>query len=216
MLNRSTQRAGVKASDAGENQSRSISTNETRSAEQHKKFEARRVNYLDRHRFNFNGLYRVNGKDEFNVPYGKPKHLPTFDVERYEAAAAKLAHVTLLNGDFASALEESGPGDVVYCDPPYLPADGSQSFVDYTKAGFSLADQVRLEYLARAATYRGATVLISNRDTPQARQLYREWAIHELRTPYSLGAKASSRGQTKELVAVLLPSRLSGVVRPTQ
>jgi DNA adenine methylase len=170
--------------------------------------------YLNR--FNFNGLYRVNSKDEFNVPYGKPRSLPTFDVERYEAAAAKLFRATLLNGGFAGALEEAGPGDVVYCDPPYLPAEGAQSFVDYTKAGFSLADQENLEYLARAATYRGATVLISNRDTPQARHLYKEWVIHEVSVPYSVGAQASSRGQTKELVAVLQPSALSGLNRPSQ
>ena len=165
--------------------------------------------YLNR--FNFNGLYRVNSRDEFNVPYGKPKCLPTFDVERYEAAAAKLANAIVLNGGFAGVLEEAGQGDVVYCDPPYLPAEGAQSFVDYTKAGFTLEDQIKLEYLARAATYRGATVLISNRDTPQARELYRHWQIHEVSVSYSVSAKASSRGHTKELVAILQSSSFSAL-----
>jgi DNA adenine methylase len=160
--------------------------------------------YLNK--FNFNGLYRVNARDEFNVPYGKPKRVPAFDIERFENTASKLANAVLMNGGFAGALEEAGPGDVVYCDPPYLPAERAQSFVDYTKAGFSLADQASLEYLAREAAYRGATVLISNRDTPQARELYQEWAIHEVSVPYSIGGAAASRRHTKELVAILQPS----------
>ncbi len=98
--------------------------------------------YLNR--FNFNGLYRVNRKGEFNVPYGKPARLPTFDLVRYEMAAAKLSNAVLLNGGFAGALDEAGLHDVVYCDPPYLPASGAKSFVGYAKTGFNLDDQVAL------------------------------------------------------------------------
>lgn len=162
-----------------------------------------RLPYLNR--FGFNGLFRVNRKGEFNVPYGSPASLPHFDIQRYEAAADKLTRCLVINGGFAGAIELAGVGDIVYCDPPYLASSAGESFTNYTAAGFSMADHVQLLECSLQAVSRGAKVVISNHDTPQTRDLYKGWQIEELSARRSVGSSASSRGIARELVAVLPP-----------
>src|SRR5690606_5209354 len=85
--------------------------------------------YLNR--FGFNGLFRVNSKGMFNVPYGQPKMPPYFRWDAMEAASRKLQRCIILNGGFCAAIEIAGEGDVVYCDPPYVD-DAAPSFTGYT------------------------------------------------------------------------------------
>lgn len=160
-----------------------------------------RLPYLNR--FGFNGLFRVNRKGGFNVPYGAPVSLPVFDVQRYEAAAAKLGRCQVLNGGYAEAIELAGVGDVVYCDPPYLDSTTGASFTGYTANGFSMADHEQLVECCVRAASRGAKVMVSNHDTPEARALFEGWRIEVFPVRRSISAKAGSRGNAMELVAVL-------------
>lgn len=160
-----------------------------------------RLPYLNR--FGFNGLFRVNRKGEFNVPYGSPTALPHFDIQRYEAATDKLTRCLVINGGFAGAIELAGVGDVVYCDPPYLDSAAGESFTSYTATGFSLADHIQLLECCLQAVSRGAKVVISNHDTPQTRDLYKGWQIAELSARRSVSSNASSRGIAREIVAML-------------
>ncbi len=160
-----------------------------------------RLPYLNR--FGFNGLFRVNSRGGFNVPYGHPSRLPGFPLEAMLEAATKLDRCTILNGGFAGAMSMAKVGDVVYCDPPYLPADERSSFTGYTSAGFGEQQHEELLEAGVLAVSRGATVLISNHDTPQTRRLYRHWHLTSISTRRSVSADASKRGAAQELVAIL-------------
>ncbi len=164
---------------------------------------ALRLPYLNKH--GFNGLFRTNSKGDFNVPWGCKKVPPAFPWEEIALAAKKLERCSLLSGDFSIALEMSGFGDAVYCDPPYLASEEGLSFTGYTRQGFSLHDQVRLVKCARLAAERGATVLISNHDTELARKVYEGFEIHSLSVRRSIAATCASRGDRHELLAILRP-----------
>jgi DNA adenine methylase len=156
--------------------------------------------YLNR--FGFNGLFRVNSKGAFNVPYGQPKVLPRFPWEAMEAASRKLERCTVLNGGFRGAIELAGEGDVVYCDPPYVD-DETPSFTQYTAARFGMHQQRELVAVCEQAVHRGATVLISNHDTPSTRELYADWKVVPVSVRRSVSAKVEARGTVGEVVAIL-------------
>lgn len=160
-----------------------------------------RLPYLNR--FGFNGLFRVNRRGEFNVPYGAPSTLPNFHWNRFATAADKLARCTVINGGFAGTIALAGVGDVVYCDPPYLQSARGESFTGYTAQGFGVAEHEQLLECCLQAVSRGAKVLISNHDTPDVRRLYGGWHVEPLTVRRSVGASAASRGQTEEVVAML-------------
>lgn len=166
----------------------------------------RAVRLLYLNRFGFNGIFRVNSRGVFNVPYGRPVAMPTFPADELEAAAQKLARATILSGGFEGAMEESGAGDVVYCDPPYSDSSTGKSFVGYTESGFGQREHMALEAAARRAADRGASILISNHDTPSTRALYDGWEVHSLSVRRSVAAAAAGRVEAKELLAVLRPS----------
>jgi DNA adenine methylase len=160
-----------------------------------------RLVYLNK--FGFNGIYRVNRSGQFNIPYGYPQTLPTFPLVQMQAAAAKLQRCTVLGGGFRAAMELAGPGDVVYCDPPYLDSQSGKSYTGYTASGFDLTDHQALVAAAVQAHKEGATVLVSNHYTPLARVLYSGWELHELQAWRSVSPNAQSRGNANELVAIL-------------
>lgn len=162
-----------------------------------------RLPYLNK--FGFNGLYRVNSHGQFNSPYGHPKAVPHFPKERMVASAHKLQSATILDGSYENAIEEARIGDVVYCDPPYLPTQHANSFTAYTNTGFAIEDQKRLVALAQKAVARGAHVLISNHDTPLARQIYTSFDIKSFDVPRSIGGTGATRKPVRELLAMLRP-----------
>ncbi|SCK18443.1 DNA adenine methylase [Variovorax sp. HW608] len=157
--------------------------------------------YLNK--FGFNGLYRVNRAGGFNVPYGKPASLPLFPFDAAAVAAERLKRAVVLGGDFAAAIEMARPGDVIYCDPPYLDSESGASFTAYTAEGFSLEDHQRLVVAAKRAASRRATVLISNHDTEETRDLYRGLELHPLKVERSISASNAGRGACGELLAIL-------------
>lgn len=157
--------------------------------------------YLNR--FGFNGLFRVNSQGRFNVPFGRPHKVPQFPEDAMRAAHLKLQRTTVLNGGFGFALEQAGVGDVVYCDPPYLASKNGASFTGYSSSGFTLRDHEELREAALVAVSRGATVVISNHDTTQTRELYRHWHLESVSTRRSVAANAAARLDASELIATL-------------
>lgn len=172
-----------------------------------------RLPYLNR--FCFNGLYRVNRKGMFNVPYGKPTKLPKLPVDEMAAASARLQRCTILSGGYGAALDLAGVGDVVYCDPPYLGSAQGESFTAYTESGFGLAEHERLLEACTRAVSRGAHVLISNHDTPEVRALYRGWQLVEASAWRSMGSRAESRRVVREVVAILPAPEHPALPRPS-
>ena len=143
----------------------------------------------------FNGLYRVNRSGQFNVPEGSYAKPDICNEQRIEAASLALANATLASGDFSRIAP--GAGDLVYCDPPY---DGA--FDGYQPGGFDMAAQVRLRDAARKWAANGATVVLSNADTPAMRALYADgpWTIHAALAPRAINADGNGRDAAPELI----------------
>lgn len=160
--------------------------------------------YLNRHCFN--GLCRYNAKGGFNVPYGKYKK-PYFPKDEMKAFVERAASTEFLHAGFEKTFAVVEAGDVVYCDPPYIPLTPTSSFTSYAAGGFGLQEQERLAELAREAAEKGATVVISNHDTELARELYDGAEITSFGVQRFISSKGEQRGKAPELIAVFKPER---------
>jgi len=126
--------------------------------------------YLNRH--GYNGLCRYNAKGRFNVPFGRYKR-PYFPESELNAFHQKAQRAEFMLADFAQTLNTTRHGDVVYCDPPYVPLSSSSNFTSYAAGGFSMEQQQQLADLARQSAERGIPVVISNHNTELTRRIYR-------------------------------------------
>ncbi|MCW8917414.1 MAG: Dam family site-specific DNA-(adenine-N6)-methyltransferase [Gammaproteobacteria bacterium] len=127
--------------------------------------------YLNRH--GYNGLCRYNAKGKFNVPFGRYKR-PYFPLQEMRTFHQKAQRAEFKCASFEQTMSEAREGDVIYCDPPYVPLSTSANFTSYSAGGFSMAQQQQLAELARDNARRGIPVLISNHSTELTRRLYTE------------------------------------------
>jgi DNA adenine methylase len=149
----------------------------------------------------FNGLYRVNRSGGFNVPFGDYANPTICDEVNLRACSEALKGVELVAADFEQTIERSVPGDLVYCDPPYLPTSATSSFTGYTADGFGLSDHRRLRDAALRAKARGVHVVISNSAAPAILDLYQDgFEVHRVSAPRSIAASGGSRGAVEELI----------------
>lgn len=149
----------------------------------------------------FNGLYRVNRSNRFNVPFGRHANPKFCDGARLRACSAALAHADLYVEDFEVAVAKAKRGDFVYFDPPYMPVSATSSFTSYTSNGFGVEQQTRLRNVALSLKQRGVNVLLSNSPAPLVRDLYRDgFETVEVSATRAVNSKASARGEVIELV----------------
>lgn len=122
----------------------------------------------------FNGIWRVNKKGEFNVPYGfkEPPALPS--KEELRNVSISLSNVELIHSDYKEAVKNAKRDDFIYFDPPYLPINGTSCFTRYTRDRFTKDDHDELALLAKKLTSKGCYVLISNAESPYIRSLYED------------------------------------------
>ncbi|RSJ21641.1 DNA adenine methylase [Streptococcus intermedius] len=153
-------------------------------------------------RVDFNGLYRVNSKNQFNVPYGRYKNPKIVDVDLIHQISSYLNEndIEILQTDFADAVVEAQTGDFVYFDPPYIPLNETSSFTSYTHEGFSYEEQVRLRNTFKELTDRGVYVMLSNSSSSLVEELYQGFNIHFVEAQRTNGAKSSSRGKISEII----------------
>ena len=118
----------------------------------------------------FNGLYRVNGKGLFNVPYNNSRKA-SVDRELILETSGYLQKVRITQGDFEEACKEAGEGDFVFIDSPYAPLNPT-SFESYTKEGFDIESHKRLADLYDRLTGRGCCCMLTNHNTELINQLY--------------------------------------------
>ncbi len=148
----------------------------------------------------FNGLYRVNSKGKFNVPFGRYNNPLICDSENLRAVNNALTYTELVNGDFTVVLEYAEKGDFVYFDPPYQPVSKTASFTGYTKDAFNEKDQERLAEVYKELDKRGCKLMLSNSDVKLIRNLYKGYRIEVVKAKRMINCKAAKRGAVNELV----------------
>lgn len=164
------------------------------------------VFFLVLNRTGFNGMCRFNRKGEFNVPWGKEErpYFPEAEILEFINSGLK---PRITNTDFAQVMDTAEPGDVIFCDPPYEPMPNSVGFTNYSGRSFTFGEQKRLVLKAKQLQEEGVRTVITNSSAPRLVELYKDvgFDIHELKALRSVSAKAASRGQVKDIIAVLKP-----------
>lgn len=147
----------------------------------------------------FNGLYRVNSNDEFNVPYGQYKNPKIIDKENLRAVSKALQNVEIVKEDFERATANAKSMDCVYLDPPYYPLD-NKSFTSYSAMDFDGPDHDRLAMVFEQLKNKGAFVLESNSDVQKIRELYKNFCIIAVEVPRRINSEGGKRGNVSELL----------------
>ncbi len=149
----------------------------------------------------FNGLYRVNRANRYNVPFGRYSNPVICDPDNLRACSVALASADIVEGDFASVETRVAKGDFVYFDPPYHPLSTTSSFTAYSACGFGPSEQIRLRDVALRLKGKGIRVLLSNSDTPEMRRLYsRGFRKARVSASRAINSKAERRGKISELL----------------
>ncbi len=164
---------------------------------------ASRFIYLNRTAFN--GMYRVNSKGEFNVPFGKYSNPIICDVVNLRKASKALKHVTIQHQDYKSVLNKAKKGDFVYFDPPYQPISKTAAFTSYTSSGFGEKEQIELRDTYQELHKRGCFVMLSNSDALFINKIYSELKeygikINKVQAGRAINSKASGRGKICEVL----------------
>ena len=150
----------------------------------------------------FNGLYRVNSKGQFNVPFGDYESPSIFDKNTLFQASQLLRGVHLQVMSFEKILDFAGKDDFVYFDPPYIPLSKTSSFTRYSKSDFSMKEQKQLSKVFGILDSRGCFVMLSNSDHALTRELYRDYKKNTVvvRAKRMINSVGSKRGAIDELI----------------
>ena len=154
----------------------------------------------------FNGLYRVNKKGDFNVPFNRIRTI-NFDFENMYLAGEVLKNVRILQQDFNTLTPYVTSRTFIYVDPPYRPVNKAVAFTDFTKDAFNDEDQIRLGNWAKETDKLGAAILLSNSNPQSGNEedtfftdLYKGFDIFPVSGKRSISSKLSGRGKTGDLL----------------
>jgi len=155
----------------------------------------------------FNGLFRMNGKGEFNVPFGRYKNPQILNKDNLNDVADLLKTTTIILGDFTRCKKFVDTTSFVYLDPPYRPLNDTSSFTSYSKDGFSDTDQRRLAVFFKELDKKGAKIMLSNSDPRNEKpddsffdELYADYTIERVPAKRSINCNGARRGNIYELI----------------
>ena len=148
----------------------------------------------------YNGLYRVNSKGYFNVPFGKYKNPKFCDEINLKAVNQALQNTYLVKSSFLKCLDYAEKGDFVYFDPPYVPISESANFTSYTKENFGKNDQIKLFEVFKTLDERGCKVMLSNSYSEFTLDLYKDYRINTLQAKRAINSDPNNRGEIKEVL----------------
>lgn len=148
----------------------------------------------------FNGLYRVNSKGHFNVPFGAYKNPTILDETNLSACSAALSSAIIKKASFEDVLEVAEAGDFVYFDPPYAPVSETADFTQYVTGGFDESAQELLLVTCLKLHQKGVKWMLSNSNTPIIQELYRGFKIETVEAGRSINSRAEKRGPILELI----------------
>lgn len=160
--------------------------------------KASRFIYLNR--TCFNGMYRVNSKGEFNVPFGHYKNPRILDENNLINCSNLLQKTEIKHADFSEILKAVKKADFVYFDPPYVPLSETSSFTSYTKDGFDMDMQFKLRDVCDELDSMGVKFLLSNSDTKLVNKLYENYNIKKVFASRQINANADGRGKITEVL----------------
>lgn len=143
---------------------------------------------------NYNGLYRVNSKGFYNVPFGRKKKIDLVG-EKLDNISSLLKNTTISEGDFEQACKFASKGDFVYFDPPY-----HNTFVDYHLDGFSESDQLRLYRLFENLSKKGVYCMLSNSDSDFILDLYKNYHIEVIQVKRYINRDSNNRNANEVII----------------
>jgi len=154
----------------------------------------------------FNGLYRVNKRGQFNVPFGHYKTTKFIDQESLKYASLILKNTIIICGDYKAVLREyAQTGDFVFIDPPYLPVSEYADFKRYTKEQFYEEDHIELAAEIMRLHELGCFVILTNSNHPLVHEQYRQFVVEVIQTKRNISCNGKSR--TGEDVIVTVPPK---------
>lgn len=149
----------------------------------------------------FNGLWRVNSKGDFNVPWNKKKDGCNLDLENLTLISTFLqGSITIKNAPYQETCSSAIAGDFVYLDPPYDPVSKTANFTAYTQDSFSDKDQQELATLVKELSEKQVKVMISNNDTDFIRELYKDYDITAIPVRRSISRDGTTRTGKEVLI----------------
>jgi len=154
--------------------------------------------YLNRH--GYNGLCRYNQSGGFNVPFGRYIK-PYFPANEMAIFYEKAKKATFTCMDFTKMMKRSRQGDVIYCDPPYVPLSETAYFTNYYHQNFSKEAQEQLTTMAQTLSQKNIPVLISNHHTHYTEKLYKKADITSFSVRRNISCQGNKRVKVRELLA---------------
>lgn len=148
----------------------------------------------------FNGLYRVNSRGQFNVPFGNYKNPRIIDANNLINCSRVLKDTEIKHENFDAILSDVKRGDFVYFDPPYFPLNKTSNFTSYTKDGFAFDMQVMLRNICNELDALGVKFMLSNSDTSLINELYSNYEIKKVYASRFVNANAEARGKITEVL----------------
>lgn len=160
----------------------------------------------------YNGLYRVNKKGHFNVPFGRYSNVKICDEENLSAASKLLQKVEIICADYKESFAYISEDSFVYFDPPYRPLSKTSNFTSYTEEGFDDNKQIELSLFYRKCNEKGAYLMLSNSDPTQYNEndtffegLYKGFTILHVTAYRFVNSKGEGRGKIREIVILNYP-----------
>jgi len=160
--------------------------------------KASRTIYLNR--TGYNGLYRVNSKGFFNVPFGLHKNPTICDRKNLIAVHIALRDVKIIHSSFETCLKLAEKNDFIYFDPPYHPLSQTSNFTSYNKGNFGKDSQEELLHIFKMLDDRGCKLLLSNSYSDYILNLYKDYEINILKARRIINSNAKRRGLIKEVL----------------
>lgn len=164
--------------------------------------KAARTIYLNR--TCFNGLYRVNSKNQFNAHYGDYVNPLIVDTDNLVGLNKwfNKHHITFTAQSYEKTLSSVTDNSFIYLDPPYIPASPTASFTSYTSGKFNMLEQQKVAEFAENLNEAGNMVLASNSDTELTRELYKDFIVKPINVTRSIGAGGHTRKQAGEVLLI--------------
>lgn len=162
-------------------------------------FRAARMLYLNK--AGFNGIYRVNSKGKFNVPFGHRKNIDIVEEANLFLVSKRLERTNISSCDFEIAVENIKKGDLVFIDPPYTVAHENNGFIEYNKKLFSLDDQIKLANCINKIIEKEAFYILTNAKHDKILEIYRTLGRPKIYKRHShVGGIGAIREEVKEYI----------------